>query len=134
MLVAVSLISFGCVAVKAEASLDKSQLTKLKAQYKRPLSIPFPASAPYSPQLATLGKKLFFDPRLSGAKNMNCASCHNPSFGFEAPVDLAVGAANTPLGRHAPTTLNMAWVKPLFWDGRAATLEEQAAGPITAGR
>lgn len=107
-------------------------LEALKQQYKRPLSIPFPKNAPYSPQLATLGKKLFYDPRLSGAKNMSCASCHNPSFGYEAPVDLAVGAANTKLDRHAPTILNAAWITPLFWDGRAATLEEQAAGPITA--
>lgn len=100
--------------------------------YKRPLLIPFKGVTQYSLQKATLGKMLFFDPRLSGAKNMNCASCHNPSFGYETPVDGAVGAANTKLGRHAPTTLNMAWVKPHFWDGRAETLEEQAAGPITA--
>ncbi len=104
----------------------------LKEQYKRPLFIPFPEETPYSPQLATLGKMLFFDPRLSGAKNMNCASCHNPSFGYEVPVPTAVGAANVPLGRQAPTVLNAAWVAPLFWDGRAKDLEEQAAGPITA--
>lgn len=104
----------------------------LKQQYKRPLDIPFPSKAPYSPQLATLGKMLFFDPRLSGAQNMNCASCHNPSFGYEMPVETAVGAANVRLGRHAPTVLNSAWVQPFFWDGRAKDLEEQAAGPITA--
>jgi cytochrome c peroxidase len=103
-----------------------------KAAFARPTSIPFPADAPYSPQVATLGKMLYFDPRLSGAQNMSCASCHNPSFGWETPVETAVGAANEPLGRHAPTVINMAWVKPYFWDGRAATLEEQAAGPITA--
>jgi cytochrome c peroxidase len=124
-LCAAALASQGSLA--AAGSLDA-----LKEQYKRPLTIPFPERAPYSPQLATLGKKLFFDPRLSGAKNMSCATCHNPSFGYEAPVDLAVGAANTKLGRHAPTILNAAWIAPLFWDGRAATLEDQAAGPITA--
>lgn len=104
----------------------------LREAYRRPLDVPFPNSAPYSPQLATLGKMLFFDPRLSGAKNMSCASCHNPSFGYEVPVDGAVGAQNTKLGRHAPSILNVAWVAPFFWDGRAADLEEQAAGPITA--
>jgi cytochrome c peroxidase len=104
----------------------------LKAKYSRPLMVPFPAEAPYTPQMATLGKKLFFDPRLSGAKNMSCATCHNPSFGYEAPVDRAVGAANVKLDRQAPTILNAAWIAPLFWDGRASTLEEQAAGPITA--
>jgi len=102
------------------------------AEYKRPLFIPFEGVAPYSPQLATLGKMLFFDPRLSGAKNMTCATCHNPSFGFEAPVETPVGAANTRLGRQAPTVLNAAWVSPNFWDGRAKSLEEQASGPMTA--
>lgn len=101
-------------------------------EFQRPLTIPFPDDRPYSPQIATLGKMLYFDPRISGAQNMSCASCHNPSFGWETPVDGAVGAMNTRLGRHAPTTLNQAWVHPYFWDGRAETLEEQAAGPITA--
>jgi len=114
----------------APAAASQEQFTK--EDFKRPLDIPFPKNAPYSPQLATLGKMLFFDPRLSGAKNMTCASCHNPSFGYETPVATAIGAANTPLGRHAPTVLNAAWVSPFFWDGRAANLEEQAAGPITA--
>lgn len=100
--------------------------------YRRPADIPFPANAPYSLHMATLGKMLFYDPRLSGAQNMTCASCHNPSFGYETPVPGAVGAANEPLGRHAPTVLNLAWTEHFFWDGRAASLEEQAAGPITA--
>lgn len=101
-------------------------------EFKRPLDIPFDQGKSYSLQLATVGKMLFFDPRLSGARNFTCASCHNPSFGFEAPVETSVGAANTRLGRQAPTVLNAAWTAPLFWDGRAATLEDQAAGPITA--
>ncbi|MEL7446546.1 MAG: cytochrome c peroxidase [Pseudomonadota bacterium] len=103
-----------------------------RSEFRRPDTIPFPSEAPYSLLTATLGKMLYFDPRLSGAQNMSCASCHNPSFGWETPVAGAVGAQNTRLGRHAPTILNMAWVEPYFWDGRAATLEEQAAGPITA--
>jgi cytochrome c peroxidase len=98
----------------------------------RPTTIPFPQSSPWDPMIATLGKMLFFDPRLSGAQNMSCATCHNPSFGWETPVDLAVGAANMPLGRHAPTTLNLAWTDSFFWDGRAPSLEAQALGPITA--
>jgi len=103
-----------------------------RQNFVRPLTIPFPEDRPYDPQIATLGKMLYFDPRLSGAQNMSCASCHNPSFGWETPVDLAIGAANARLPRHAPTIINQAWVEPYFWDGRAETLEEQAAGPITA--
>ncbi|ARM92029.1 methylamine utilization protein MauG (plasmid) [Rhizobium sp. CIAT894] len=116
---------FALAAVQPGAAADLSA-------YKRPLTVPFEGVTAYSPQLATLGKMLFFDPRLSGNKNMTCASCHNPSFGFETPVKTPIGAANTALGRQAPTVLNVAWVTPLFWDGRAPNLEQQAAGPITA--
>jgi cytochrome c peroxidase len=133
----IAFLIIGAVAAAAGLTLPAApacaqSLDALKQQFRRPLTIPFPANAPYSLQKATLGKKLFFDPRLSGAKNISCATCHNPSFGYAAPVDRAVGAANEKLGRHASTALNAAWVAPLFWDGRAATLEDQAAGPITA--
>jgi cytochrome c peroxidase len=116
----------------AGLGLADGRIESLKQQYKRPTAIPFPDSAPYSPQLATLGKMLFFDPRLSGAQNLSCASCHNPSFGYEVPVPGAIGSANTPLGRKAPTILNAAFTPIFFWDGRARNLEEQAQGPITA--
>ena len=79
-----------------------------------------------------MGKALYFEPRLSGAENMTCASCHNPSFGWESPNKTAVGAQNTRLARQAPTILNLAWMHPFFWDGRADSAEEQAKGPIEA--
>ncbi len=103
----------------------------IRKDFERPARIEFPDASPYSPQIAALGKMLFFDPRLSGAQNMSCATCHNPSFGWETPVARAIGALNQPLDRHAPTVENLAEAPALFWDGRAATLEEQAVGPIT---
>ena len=128
-----------CLSVLASAALiacatvaQGQSLESAKAAYKRPDLIPFPDEARYSPQTATLGKMLFFDPRLSGKQNLSCASCHNPSFGFEVPVAGAIGATNKPLGRKAPTVLNAAWIPTLFWDGRAPNLEIQAMGPITA--
>ncbi|CDZ42048.1 c-type cytochrome [Neorhizobium galegae] len=124
-------LSVLCIALFSAVSFQGATAGNL-ADFKRPLAIPFDKVTPYSLQLATLGKMLFFDPRLSGAKNMNCASCHNPSFGFEVPVKTPVGAANTHLSRQAPTILNVAWTTSLFWDGRSPTLEAQAAGPITA--
>lgn len=127
-LLAVALLAFANSISLAE----NKDLSAVKQTYKRPTEIPFPEKAPYSLQMATLGKMLFYEPRLSGAQNMNCATCHNPSFGYEAPVAKIIGAANTPLGRQAPTILNLAWTTDLFWDGRATSLEEQAAGPITA--
>jgi cytochrome c peroxidase len=121
------------IASVASASPALSQSAEVvKAKYKRPDFIPFPSSNPYTVEKAALGKMLYFDPRLSGADNITCASCHNPSFGWEAPVALNVGAQNTRLARHSPTVLNHAWGDRFFWDGRAATLEEQAKGPIEA--
>jgi cytochrome c peroxidase len=120
-----SALAFTLLAVQPTVATDLTA-------FKRPLTIPFNKVTAYSPQLATLGKMLFFDPRLSGNKNMTCATCHNPSFGFETPVETPVGAANTHLARQAPTVLNAAWVTPNFWDGRAPSLEAQAAGPIGA--
>jgi cytochrome c peroxidase len=107
-------------------------LVSFKAAYKRPVEIPFPPGNPYTPEKAALGKALFFEPRLSGAENMNCATCHNPSFGWEGASKTAIGAQNSRLARQAPTVLNTAWIHPFFWDGRAATAEDQAKGPIQA--
>ncbi len=104
----------------------------LKARYQRPVTIPFPKDNPYTPEKTALGKMLFFDTRLSRDRNLSCASCHNPSFGWEVPFAKAIGAGGKPLGRHAPTTVNQAWSQNLFWDGRAPTLEAQARGPIEA--
>jgi cytochrome c peroxidase len=115
------------------ASASGADDLAMKAKYRRPAEIPFPATNPYTPEKAALGKALFFDPRLSGHQNMTCASCHNPSFGWEVPLRGAIGAQNTMLARNAPTVLNQAWVGPShFWDGRASSLEEQAKGPIEA--
>lgn len=112
------------------AIAQDANIAAIKTTYKRPGTIPFPAQNLYSPEKAALGKMLFFDPRLSRDQNLNCASCHNPSFGWEVPLPKAVGAAGAPLRRQSPTVLNHAWAKNFFWDGRAGSYEEQARGPI----
>jgi cytochrome c peroxidase len=122
----IMLTVLGAAAAKAQ---DRASVFPL---YKRPTEIPFPIDNPYTPEKAALGKALFFEPRLSGAQNITCATCHNPSFGWEVPVKTAIGAQNTPLKRQAPTVLNTAWISPFFWDGRAETAEDQAKGPIEA--
>jgi len=124
--------AIGLAALFAAPATAAGDVAALKAQYKRPTSIPFPASNPYTMEKMALGKALFFEPRLSGAQNMTCASCHNPSFGWEVPVKTAVGSLNKPLTRQAPTILNAAWIDIFFWDGRAKSVEEQARGPIEA--
>lgn len=132
----ISMFSFPRILLAAFLSLLFSQSSladekELREEFRRPDTISFPESAPYSPQVAALGKKLFFDPRLSGAQNMSCASCHNPSFGWETPAALTIGALNEPLPRHAPTVENLAEAELLHWDGRVDNLEDQARIPIT---
>jgi cytochrome c peroxidase len=122
----------GLACAFAAPFVQAQDLARLKAAYKRPTEIPFPPSNPYTPEKAALGKALFFEPRLSGAENMNCATCHNPSFGWEGASKTAIGAQGTRLARQAPTILNLAWVHPFFWDGRADSAEVQAKGPMEA--
>lgn len=124
------LVAAPVFALPAASAQELSQAQR--TAYRRPDTIPFPKDNPYTPEKAALGKMLFFDTRLSRDKNLSCASCHNPSFGWEVPFATAIGAGGKPLGRHAPTALNQAWSKNLFWDGRAPTLEAQAKGPIEA--
>lgn len=79
-----------------------------------------------------LGKQLFFDPRLSVNDKQSCATCHNPKHGFSDNLALGEGTRGNKLGRNTPQIYNMAWNPIFMWDGRAATLEEQALGPIEA--
>lgn len=84
---------------------------------------------PSEAQIA-LGRKLFFETRLSLDNTISCASCHNPDTGFADPRKVSVGVGGKPGRRNAPTVLNAAFWDRQFWDGRAASLEEQAAGPM----
>ncbi len=108
--------------------------TAWKAKYTRPKSIPFPAGNSFSKERETLGKALFFDPRLSGSKFISCATCHNPGFSWGDALPKALGHGMKELSRRTPTILNLAWADLLFWDGRAESLEEQALVPIAAPR
>jgi cytochrome c peroxidase len=104
----------------------------LKAEYKRPPTIPFPKDNPYTAEKASLGKKLYFDPRLSSGNLLSCASCHSPAFGWGDGQPKGVGHGMKQLGRRSPTIVNAAWGEIFMWDGRAGSLEEQALGPIQA--
>ncbi len=100
--------------------------------YKVPALIPAPEDNKLTQERIDLGKSLYFDPRLSGSNWISCATCHNPALGFSDALPKAIGHGMKELGRNSPTIFNTAFQKSQFWDGRAATLEEQAAGPIQA--
>ena len=100
---------------------------------KAPLGLPpifWPEDNPYTPAKRELGWLLYFDARLSSDGSVSCATCHRPdkAFGDGAPVSTGIGGQKG--GRSAPTVINRAYSMAQFWDGRAATLEDQAKGPI----
>ena len=115
------------VATKAAGSIEA-----MKADYKRPAIIPFPKDNPYTPEKAALGKKLYFDTRLSVTSAQSCASCHSPGLGWGDGLPVGVGHGMAQLGRRSPSIINAAWGEIFMWDGRAGSLEEQALGPIQA--
>lgn len=94
--------------------------------------VPVPADNPQSDAKIELGKMLFFDKRLSLDKSMSCATCHDPAKGYSDGLARSIGFGGKELGRHSPTVINIAYNGAQFWDGRAATMEEQAQGPIEA--
>lgn len=101
-----------------------------------------PLPATNDDERVQLGRLLFFDPILSGANDISCATCHHPDLGFTDGRGLSMGKGGQGIGaersggavvrRGAPTIWNSAYNHKQFWDGRAADLEEQANGPITS--
>jgi cytochrome c peroxidase len=102
------------------------------SQELRPLpeQVPAPPDNPTTPAKVELGKKLFFDPRLSGNNKVSCATCHIPEMAYGDGQALSRGAKGNALERNTQSCLNVAFYKTLFWDGRATSLEEQALAPI----
>jgi cytochrome c peroxidase len=89
-----------------------------------------PISTDSLKEMVELGKQLFFDPRLSGSNQISCGSCHEPELGWTNGRSTAVGHDHLTGHRNVPSLLNVWATKPLFWDGRVKTLEEQALNPI----
>lgn len=103
----------------------------LQAQEALPLQAPAPQDNPTTVDKVTLGKMLYFDPRLSVDGTVSCNSCHNVMASGDDNRAVSVGVRGQKGGRSAPTVWNSAFLTVQFWDGRAATLEDQAKGPLT---
>jgi cytochrome c peroxidase len=101
--------------------------------YRPPTEIPFPADNPYSAAKADLGRRLFFDPILSGDGTRACATCHIPDLAWGDGRARAATRQQGDMDLRTPTMINVAWQDgPLGWDGKFRTLETVAAMPMIA--
>ena len=89
-----------------------------------------PADNPITKEKVELGRLLFFDKRLSANNTIACASCHIPALAFTDGQPVSTGINSQQGGRSAPTAINRGFSTAQFWDGRAATLEDQSIGPF----
>lgn len=90
-----------------------------------------PADNPLTKEKIELGRAIFFDKRMSKDNTIACASCHMAKKGFADGMPVSTGIKGQKGGRSAPVSFNRVYSKAQFWDGRAATLEDQSIGPFT---
>jgi cytochrome c peroxidase len=94
------------------------------------LYMPVPEENPITTERVERGRELFFDTRLSRDRTIACASCHDPERAFSDGRPVPIGVFNRVGRRSAPALVNRGYGRAFFWDGRAATLEEQVLQPI----
>jgi cytochrome c peroxidase len=113
--------------------------TATAAEVEEPSALPLglpaggfasPRDNPSTPEKIALGRLLYFDSRLSADDTIACSSCHLPAKAFTDNLPAAVGIDGSVGTRSAPTVINRGSASEQFWDGRAASLEEQAKGPL----
>lgn len=109
---------------------ESRKVVKVKLPLGLTEAPPVPLENPMTAERWELGRKLYFDPILSADKTVSCASCHDPKLGFTDQMPVSVGIGGLKGGMSAPTVINSAYNARQFWDGRAASLEEQAQGPV----
>ena len=89
-----------------------------------------PAENPLTKENIELGRAIFFDKRMSKDNTIACANCHIAKKGFADGMPVSTGIKGLKGGRSAPVSFNRVYSKAQFWDGRAATLEDQSIGPF----
>ncbi len=132
LLMASLLPAIPCAALAAEG-VDEAALARIQAPPLGLPPVPVPGDNPPTAEAIALGRKLFFDRRLSHSNTMSCAMCHIPEQGFtNNELATPVGVAGRSIRRNAPTVLNVAYQETMFHDGRDTSLETQVIGPLVS--
>jgi cytochrome c peroxidase len=134
------LFTFACsqahqqtVEATSAPALAPAKPIGIPLEIKAPLGlppVPIPADNPPTAETVALGRKLYYDTKLSADNSTSCATCHSPKMGFGDGLAVSTGIRGQTGGRNAPVVTNSAYNTIQFWDGRAPSLEEQAGGPM----
>jgi cytochrome c peroxidase len=106
------------------------KVVRIKVPLGLNIAPPVPGENPITVAKWKLGKQLYFDHILSSNDTIACASCHDPKRGFTDQSPVSTGIEGQKGGVSAPSVINSAYSALQFWDGRAASLEDQAQGPV----
>jgi len=117
--------------IDGRADLAIGTVLEIKPPMGLPL-VPVPSDNPVTAEKIELGRRIFYDKRLSFNDSISCASCHNPLLGFADGRSRSIGAGGQTGTRNAPSVVNAAYYPVLFWDGRAASLEDQVGTPMAS--
>jgi cytochrome c peroxidase len=132
LMLALLLFALPCGAVLAE-DVDVRALARIHAPPLGLPPVPVPEDGAPTTERIALGRKLFFDRRLSHNNTMSCAMCHVPEQGFtNNELATPIGVAGRSIRRNAPTMLNVAYQEAMFHDGRDTSLETQVIGPMVS--
>jgi len=124
------IIGLSVIAMSAASGVQEAHPYKFPTL---PYFPPLPVSAdnPVTVEGAELGRMLFYDPVLSKDSSLSCSSCHQQRYAFsDGPQTFSTGLAGQTMVRNTPALFNLAWYPAFFWDGRAASLEEQVSHPV----
>jgi cytochrome c peroxidase len=133
IIIALAIIASGLLLYGREQSGPGLLPLGKPIQIKAPLGlppVPIPPDNPPTAETIALGRRLYYDPILSSDNTVSCATCHSPEYGFADPKPVSEGVGKKTGTRNSPSVLNSAYSKLQFWDGRAASLEQQAEGPV----
>ena len=123
------LVSGGSFVLSENPVMPVGKTAAIKAPLGLP-PVPIPADNPPTAETIALGRRLYYDTALSVDNTVSCATCHNPAMGFTDDKPVSNGVHGKTGVRSAPTVINSAYSALQFWDGRAPSLEAQAAGPM----